>query len=103
MISLDGDPRLAELLEVLDGADAMDLFAWTQAVAPQPRNAWGHVDFRTRAARQWFERWEALMSAALDMIDAGFAEFVGQADGEPAQFGITEAGRRYLAERRALP
>lgn len=81
----------------------MALWDLTHMAAPRPLNAWGHVDFRTRAAWQWFERWEALMSAALDMIDAGFAEFVGQADGEPAQFGITTAGRRYLAETRALP
>jgi hypothetical protein len=91
-----------ELLEVLDGADAWGLFAWTQAVAPPPHNAWGHLDFRTRAARQWFERWEALMSAALDMIDAGLAEAT-QEPGEPEQITITEAGRGYLAEMRALP
>jgi hypothetical protein len=93
---------LAELLGVLDGADPMDLFAWTQAVAPPPLNAHGHIDFRTRATRQWFERWEALMRASIGLIDAGLAEAI-QERGEPEQITITTAGRGYLAEMRALP
>jgi hypothetical protein len=97
------NPETAELLAILDGADPMGLSAWTEAAAPKPLNAHGHIDFRTRATRQWFERWEALMRAAIDTIDAGYAEFVGQADDEPEQFAITDAGRRYLAEMRALP
>jgi hypothetical protein len=90
-----------ELLQVLDGADPMDLFAWTQAVAPRPLNAWGHIDFRTRATREWFERWEALIRAAIDMIDAGLAEVVIDEPGQPFEVGITEAGRGYLAETQA--
>ena len=89
-----------ELLAILDGADPLGLTAWTHAVAPPPLNAWGHIDFRTRVTRQWFERWEALMHAALDAIDAGYAEYMGQGDDEPDQFAITEAGRRYLARTR---
>ena len=47
------NPIMMELLEILDGADPMDLFAWTEAVAPPPLNARGHVDYRTRATREW--------------------------------------------------
>lgn len=97
------NPAMVELLGILDGAARMSLLDLTTTAAPQPRNARGHIDFRTRAARQWFERWDALMGAALDMIDAGLAEVLIPADGcNPDEIGITDAGRDYLAEMRAL-
>lgn len=91
----------AKLLEILDGAGPMDLFAWTQAIAPPPLNARGHIDFRTRAARQWFDRWEALMRASIDMIETGLAEVADETPGQPYKVAITDAGRGYLAEMRA--
>ncbi len=97
------NPAMAELLGILDGTVCMSLLDLTKTIAPQPLNARGHIDFRTRAARQWFEQWDALMGAALDMIDAGLAEVLIPADGcNPDELGITDAGRRYLAEMRAL-
>jgi hypothetical protein len=93
-----------ELLAILDGGVCTTLTGLARAAEPPPLNAYGHVDFRTRAARQWFERFEALLDAGLDMIDAGLAEVVIEADGYHSyEVGITDAGRRYLAEIRALP
>ena len=92
-----------ELLGILDGADPMDLFAWTEAVEPPPLNAWGHIDFRTRAAREWFPRWIELVRASVGLMEAGLAEVVDETPGESELIGITEAGRRYLAETWALP
>lgn len=96
-------PVLVELLGILDGADPMDLFAWTQAVEPPPLNAWGHIDFRTRAAREWFPRWTDLVRASIGLMEAGLAEVVAQVPGESQLIAITAAGRRYLAELRTLP
>jgi hypothetical protein len=96
----DDTAGLAELLEALDGAVCMGLFDLAETLAPPPLNAHGHIDFRTRAARQWFGRWEAVLRAAIDLIDAGLAVAVSDS---PTQLGITEAGRRYIAEMRALP
>ena len=87
---------MTELLEILDGADPMDLFAWTEAVAPPPLNAWGHIDYRTRATREWHPRWIELLRASIGLIEAGLAEAT-QEPGEPEQITITDAGRRYLA------
>lgn len=98
------NPPMVELLAILDGGGGTSLTGLARAAEPPPLNGYGHVDFRTRAARQWFERFEALLDAGLDMIDAGLAEVVIEADGyHPYEVGITDAGRRYLAEMRALP
>jgi len=45
-----------------------------------------------------------LFGASIELIDAGFAVVVAESDGRgrSTQLGITEAGRRYLAEMRAL-
>ena len=91
-----------ELLEVLDGAEPIDLFAWTQAVAPPPLNGYGHIDHRTRATREWCPQWFDLVRASIDLMEAGLAEVVAQPPGESELIAITDAGRRYLAEMRAL-
>lgn len=95
---------MTEMLELLDGAVCASLTDLANMAAPKPRNAWGHVDFRTRVAREWFGRWEELVGAGFAMLEAGFAEILVPADGcHPDQVGITTAGRRYLAGMRALP
>ena len=81
----------------------MDLFEWTEAVAPPPRNAHGHIDYRARATREWHPRWIELMRAAVGLIEAGLAEVVTDVPGGPLEVAITEAGRRYLNQARALP
>ena len=102
----DAVTPMMELLEILDGADpAMptSVTALAMAAAPPPLNAGGHIDFRTRAAREWYPRWEDLANASIDLIDAGLAEVVDEAPGLPYKLAITDAGRGYLAEMRALP
>lgn len=94
------DAGLAELLEVLDGSGACLVHELVRAVAPPPLGARDYVDRRTRAGRRWIEQALDLRSASLDLIDAGFAELVADS---PMRLGITAAGRRYLAEMRALP
>lgn len=93
------DAGLAELLEVLDGTACMAVYELVRAVAPPPLGARGYVDGRTRAGREWAKLTIDLWSASVDLIDAGFAELVADS---PMRLGITEAGRRYLAEMRAL-
>jgi hypothetical protein len=98
------DAGLAELLEVLDCGVCMAIHELARAVAPPPLGANGRVDGRTRAGRAWAERMVDLFGASIELIDAGFAVVVAESDGRgrSTQLGITEAGRRYLAEMRAL-
>ena len=92
-------PQMTKLLEILDGTASATLMGMADAVEPKPLNARGHIDFRTRAAKQWFPRWEDLVMAGCLLIEAGLAEVLDPADGtHPDVVGITAAGRRYLAE-----
>lgn len=99
----DGRAGLAELLEVLDRVACMDLHKLAEAIAPPPLNARGIVDRRTRAGRAWDEQMLELIYAACQLDQAGLIQVVIKADGAgPNEFGITGAGRRYLAEMRSL-
>jgi hypothetical protein len=99
----DGRAGLAELLEVLDGVACMDLHKLAEAVAPPPLNDRGRVDGRTRAGRRWHEQMCELIYAACQLEQGGLAETVIESDGSrPFEIGITDAGRRYLAEMRSL-
>jgi hypothetical protein len=94
---------MVALLEVLDGVACMPVYQLAHAVAPPPLNDRGRVDGRTRAGRGWHERVRELVYTALDVEQAGLARVVMHADGlHPDEIGITDAGRRYLAEMRSL-
>jgi hypothetical protein len=97
------DGGWAGLLAVLDGVTCMCPSDLAHVIAPPPLNARGHVDGRTRAGRIWHEQTVGLIYEALQLIGAGLATVVLEADGvNPVEIGITDAGRRYLAEMRAL-
>jgi hypothetical protein len=93
-----------ELLAILDGVAAASLLDLAKTAAPPPLNARGVVDGRTRAGRQWAERQIELIEAGVGMIEAGLVDVVIEADGyNPCEVAITDAGRRYLGQMRALP
>jgi hypothetical protein len=94
---------LVPMLEALDGIPCMSVHALAWSVAPPPLNAHGHVDGRTRVGKAWLKQVLDLIEASLDLRDAGLAEVVVESDGgRPYEIGITDAGRRYLAQMRAL-
>ena len=97
------DPALAPLLEVLEGVTCLDVAALAESIAPRPGKPGGRVDGRTREGRAWREQMLELAFAAFELMQAGLAEVIMPADGRhPNEMGITDAGRRYLAEMRAL-
>ena len=75
-----------------------------EALYPPPLNPrTGQMDFRTRAAREWFPHFHAVMFVWSDLIRAGLVEVVIPADGvHPDVFVVSEAGRRWLGEHDAL-
>jgi hypothetical protein len=98
-----GSADLAPLLEILDGVAHMEAFALAEVIAPPPLNSRGRVDGRTREARAWYEQISDLVIAVLQLEQAGLVAVIIKADGaHPNKVGITDAGRRYLADMRAL-
>jgi hypothetical protein len=73
------------------------------AMYPPPLGPRGHIDGRTRAAREWHRHYLAVMRVWLDLIAARLVEIVIPADGlHPDLFRVSETGNRWLAEHDSL-
>jgi hypothetical protein len=84
----DGQAEISELAE---------------AMYPPPLNAQGHLDFRTRATRDWSCHFQAVMRVWIDLVEAGLVEIIIPADGLHGDlFTVSEAGYRWLVEHHTL-
>jgi hypothetical protein len=97
-----------EWTPVLRAIEAMpdgqaEVFPLAERLYPAPTGPRGHVDGRTRAAREWHRQQMAVIRVWTDLIKAGLVEIIIPADGmHPDLFRVSEAGHRWLAAHDAL-
>jgi hypothetical protein len=97
-----------EWTPVLRAIEAMpdgqaEIFPLAEVMYPPSLGRNGHVDNRTREAREWHRHWLAVMRVWIDLVEAGLVEIIIPADGmHPDLFRVSEAGRRWLTEHTAL-
>jgi hypothetical protein len=100
--------RAQDWTPVLRAVEAMpdgqaEIFELAHAMYPPPLGAGGRVDFRTRAAHEWYRNQLAVMRVWADLVEAGLVEIIIPADGVHGDlFIVSEAGHRWLVEHDTL-
>ena len=97
----DWTPVLRALEAMPDGQ--AEVFELAEALYPPPLDVSGHVDFRTRAAREWNRHRLAVVRVWVDLVEAGLVEIIIPADGMHGDlFRVSKAGHRWLVEHDSL-